>query len=58
MSQHDKKDTQHSTDKDPSSNPSNPNTKPAVKEEDHKTGTDKPAMKTDDQKTGNDNSKR
>lgn len=58
MSQSDKKDMPNPSIKDPSSNPStqpsNPSAKPAMKDDEHKTATDKPAVKADDQKTSSD----
>ena len=60
MSQNDKKDNQNPSIKDPSSNqssnPSNPNAKPGMKEDEHKTGTGKSDMKNDDHKTASDKS--
>lgn len=57
MSQSDPKENQNPPMKAPSpnpSNPSNPSAKPAVKEDDHKTGTDKPNVKVDETKTSGD----
>lgn len=56
MNHNDKKENQNPPIKDPSSNPSNPNAKPGMKEDDHKSGTDKSNLKTDDHKTGSDKS--
>ena len=57
MSHSDTKENQNPPITAPSSNPanpSNPSAKPAVKEDDHKTGTDKPTLKADEPKTSGD----
>jgi hypothetical protein len=57
MNHNDKKENQNPPITAPSSNPSNPSNpsaKPAVKEDDHKTGTDKPNTKADEQKNAGD----
>ena len=54
MNHSDKKENQNPPITAPSSNPSNPSAKPAVKEDDHKTGTDKPTVKADEPKTSGD----
>ena len=57
MNQNDPKENQNPPMKAPSSNPSNPSNpsaKPAVKEDDHKTGNDKPTVKADEPKTSGD----
>ena len=56
MSQNDKKDNQNPSIKDPSSNPSNPTSKPGMKDDDNKTGNDKQNLKADDNKTSGDKS--
>ena len=57
MSQSDPKENQNPPMEAPSPNPPNPwnpGAKPAVKEDDHKTGTDKPNVKVDETKTSGD----